>query len=75
MHDQRPSCRVGSLDRITTVKKHGVPEQDIAFPGKEALLFESFGLPGNPIVVTPGSSGTAGMQVRLRVVIELGKPW
>jgi len=62
-------------DRVTAVKEHGVPKENVALPREESLLLESFGFSGNPIVVSLGGRHIAGMQVGLRIIIELGKPW
>ena len=75
MDDEGSSSRVWTQDCFTAVKKHGVPEQNIPFSGEESLLFEPTRLSGNPVVITLRDGRRAGMQVRLGVIIELGKPF
>ena len=56
------------------MKQQGVPEKNIPLSRQEALLLESLGLSGHPVMVTLACRWITCPQVRLRVIIELGKP-
>ena len=75
MNDERPSRGVCTLDRITTVEKHRVPEENVAFPREKLLPLEPFGQPGHPLVITRCRRRRSRAQVRLRVIVELRKPF
>ena len=75
MNDERPSRRVCTLDRITTVEKHRMPEENVAFSREKLLPLEPFGQPGHPLVITRGRRRRRRSQVRLWVIVELRKPF